>query len=102
PYASFSAMVQALPHFGPFLQALQSLPLSSFNAFLGAVDETLWASPPVGVSFNTNLSVLVGRPLALARARLMFELNGPPLQDPAWQFTLKPAQSPVPGYAFDI
>jgi hypothetical protein len=102
PYSSFAAMAAALPHFGPFLQALQALDLTGFQAFLAAVDETLWAAPPVGTSFNSNLSALVGRPLALVRARLMFELNGPPLQDPAWQFTLKPAQSPVPGYTFDI
>ena len=33
---------------------------------------------------DQNLSVLVGRRLALIRARLQVELDGPPIQDPTW------------------
>jgi hypothetical protein len=46
----------------------------------------------------------MGRPLALVRARLQFELNGPPYLDPSWQYTIPPFPPPlsVVGYEFAI
>jgi len=54
--------------------------------------------------------VLIGRPLAMVRARLQFLLEGAPYSDPSWANTfvgsncaqLAPPGSPVTGYQFGI
>ena len=48
---------------------------------LAVVDATTWTIDPLGGSGNQGLSVLIGNPLALVRARLTLELDGPPVYD---------------------
>jgi hypothetical protein len=52
-----------------------------------AIDETLWTIDPLGDRGDRNLSVLIGRPLALVRARLKLQLDGQPLRDTGWAAT---------------
>ncbi|MFG2910420.1 hypothetical protein ACGF13_35910 [Kitasatospora sp. NPDC048286] len=47
-------------------------------------------------SYDASLAVLLGRPLALLRARLTLELSGPPVTDPSWATVLDP---PAPDFA---
>jgi hypothetical protein len=53
----------------------------AFANFLQTVDETLWAIDPLGGRSDQNLSVLVGRPLALVRSRLKLITDGAPAND---------------------
>jgi hypothetical protein len=100
-YPTWSA-ISAIPQFGPFLQLLFSGTADELTATLAAIDETLWTTAPVGTAFDRNLAVLAGRPLALVRARLAFELEGEPIADPSWQYTQSPAPTPAPTWSYAI
>ncbi|MEV3961834.1 hypothetical protein AB0M34_13185 [Nocardia sp. NPDC050193] len=68
---------------------------ADFTAFLDVIDSTLWTTDPLGTRADRNLSVLIGRPLALVRAQLRLTLDGAPLFDTGWAATLDP---PAPGF----
>lgn len=61
---------------------------ASFRALLQTIDETLWTVDPLGGRDDQELSVLIGRPIALVRAKLQLMLEGNPLQDQSWSQTL--------------
>lgn len=63
---------------------------AAFHAFLDVIDATLWTTDPLGNRADTHLSILVGRPLALLRTRLRFQLDGDPATDPGWATTFTP------------
>jgi hypothetical protein len=83
----------------PMVGALIGSPIltsaTGFGAFLESIDSTLWTTDPLGNRADQNLSVLIGRPLALVRARVRLELEGPPIADSGWSATLAP---PAPGF----
>ncbi|MFO7567475.1 MAG: hypothetical protein R6X02_32830 [Enhygromyxa sp.] len=56
----------------------------AFANFLAAIDETLWSVDPLGGRDDQNLSVLIGRPVAVTRVNLQLQLNGAPQYDQAW------------------
>jgi hypothetical protein len=61
---------------------------SSFGDLLDTIDTALWRVGASGTTSDSgNLSVLVGRPLALVRARIEFELRGEPLYNESWAAT---------------
>ena len=62
---------------------------ASFRSLLEVIDETLWTVDPLGSRADANLSVLIGRPLALVRARLDFEVAGKPVSNLSWPDTLQ-------------
>lgn len=80
-------VLAAAPHLQAMLTSPQIQQESGFTAFLAAIDETLWTTDPFGSRVDQNLSVLVGRPLALLRARLQFQLEGDPVNDTSWAAT---------------
>jgi hypothetical protein len=110
PYRGLDEINAKVKHFGPFLWNLERQGPATFAAFLKAVDETLWTTLPTGAVFDKGLAALIGRPLALVRARLQFELHGPPSPDPSWQYTFPltpPSPPPTPplsvvGYQFAV
>lgn len=102
PYTTLQEVAQAIPHFGSFLLTLSQKTPDTFNAFLRAIDETLWTTVPMGATFNQSMAVLIGRPLAMVRARLQFLLDGPPDADPSWQYTFSPATPAITQYKFAI
>ena len=63
----------------------------SFTTLLGVIDSTLWTTDPLGDRVDQNLSVLVGRPLALVRMRLQLQLDGLPIRDAGWAATFDTA-----------
>jgi hypothetical protein len=88
------------PHLRAMLDSPQLQQEAGFLAFLAAIDETLWTTDPLGNRADQNLSVLVGRPLALLRTRLQFQLDGDPISDTGWAATFK---EPVPDFlSFDF
>jgi hypothetical protein len=102
PYRGLDKINAEVKHFGPFLWNLKQQGPTTFAAFLKAIDETLWTTLPAGDAFDEDLAALIGRPLALVRARLQFELNGPPYPDPSWQYTFSPAPAEITGYRFAV
>ncbi|GLW11364.1 hypothetical protein Misp01_64920 [Microtetraspora sp. NBRC 13810] len=73
-------------------------PEAGFTAFLDVIDSTLWTSDPLGTRADQNLSVLIGRPLALVPAQLRLRLDGAPIFDTGWAATLSP---PPPSFTGD-
>jgi hypothetical protein len=60
----------------------------AFANLLQAIDSTLWAVDPLGGRTDQSLSVLVGRPLGLVRARLKLTADGEVPQDESTQYVV--------------
>jgi hypothetical protein len=95
PYRGLKEIEANIKHFGPFLWNLKQQGPDTFALFLKTIDETLWTTLPLDAAFDADLAALIGCPLAMVRARLQFETDGPPVLDPGWQYTL-PWSSPPP------
>lgn len=83
------------PHVYAFINAAQGRGETEFQALLSAIDSTLWTIDPLGSRNDQNLSVLVGRPLALVRTKLQLSLDGQPISDVGWKSTFTP---PAPDF----
>jgi hypothetical protein len=57
---------------------------NSFSDFLRLIGEMDQYIHPSGEWQQQNLSILIGRPLALVRASLRLQLDGPPATDQSW------------------
>lgn len=92
------------PHLRGFVSALTSATDggAGFRNLLAAVDETLWTVDPLGGRADENLSVLIGRPLALVRAQLQFELDGQPVYNQSWGETLRQSWAGVGAIDFPV
>lgn len=101
-YGSIAAVSAAFPHLGEMLNGLLTAGVQAFRNFYEAIDATLWTVDPQGNRDDQNLSVLVGRPLALVRCRLMYDLNGAPVADPSWQFVFNPQAPEFVNYNFPV
>jgi hypothetical protein len=99
---SLDDLAKAIPHFGPFIAALAATGPTTFQAFLAAIDETLWSTAPAEAHLDRSLATLIGRPLAFMRAELQLVLDGPPALDPSWQYTFAPAPNPLAGFDFAV
>lgn len=98
PHASVQTQAQlqvAAPMVAQWMVGLDDAGSGAFEDFLSAIDETLWTVDPIGGRSDQNLSVLIGRPLALTRAQLQFQLKGAPIRDQSWPKTF---DSSVPDY----
>jgi hypothetical protein len=84
---TLDGVAAAAPHLHAMLTSKSLQTEAGFQAFLASIDTTLWTTDPLGNRVDQNLSVLVGRPLALLRARLQFELDGHPISDTGWAAT---------------
>lgn len=77
------------PHLYNMMNSTELQSENGFNAFLNVIDETLWTTDPMGARADVNLSVLIGRPLALLRTRLELQLEGNPIRDTGWPATFR-------------
>jgi len=75
---------------------------ANFTAFLDVIDSTLWTIDPLGQRADQNLSLLLGRPLALVPAQLRLTLDGTPIRDTGWTATLDPPPAAFTGDPFEI
>ncbi|MEU1377773.1 hypothetical protein ABZ442_29590 [Streptomyces triculaminicus] len=76
------------PQLYAFLRELVAKGPDTFADLLSTVDRALTGIDPGDPYGDEVLGALLGRPLALVRARLGFELDGPPVADPGWQYAL--------------
>lgn len=69
-----------------------------FYDLLQVIDETLWTINPRGQRKDQNLSVLIGRPLAIVRASVSLKLRGLPFYSQDWPntFDVDPQNLPDP------
>ena len=69
-----------------------------FFDFMQVIDETLWTINPRGQRQDQNLSVLIGRPLAVVRARVSLQMRGLPSASQDWwnTFNVDPFHPPDP------
>lgn len=102
PYTNLSEIEKLYPHLVEMLNGLIAKGPDAFNNFFQTIDETLWMVDPLGSRDDQNLSVLVGRPLALTRCRLKYQLDGPVLTDPTWQYTFKEYTPVFTQYVFPV
>ncbi|MGW4793333.1 hypothetical protein ACWEPC_13120, partial [Nonomuraea sp. NPDC004297] len=77
-------------------------PEANLTAFLDVIDATLWTTEPLGQRADQNLSVLIGRPLALVPAQVRLTLQGPPLGDSGWAATLDPPPPVFTAHRFAV
>ncbi|MFE4832545.1 hypothetical protein [Streptomyces sp. NPDC056672] len=75
---------------------------ANLTAFLDVIDSTLWTTDPLGRRADQNLSVLIGRPLALVHAQLRLTLDGPPIRDTGWAATLDPPPPAFTSHEFAV
>ena len=78
-------------HMRGFVLSILALPnaAEAFQDFLAVIDSTLWTINPWEGASDQNLSVLIGRPLAMVRARFEYQLFGKPVYDQGWVATGK-------------
>jgi hypothetical protein len=69
---------------GAVINAIKRHP-EAFDEFFAHIDETLEGIETLGSRHDQTLSVLIGRPLALARATLQLELYGLPAYNQSWE-----------------
>ncbi|WP_299718063.1 hypothetical protein [uncultured Tateyamaria sp.] len=91
-------------HLGGFVQGLLARAdgAAGFRNFLSCVDETQWTVDPLGARKDQNLSVLIGRPLALVRCKLGLELDGQPYTNQSWRDTLQNLSAGLEGLEWDV
>ncbi|HVG00702.1 MAG TPA: hypothetical protein VND68_12755, partial [Chloroflexia bacterium] len=63
-----------------------------FEDVLNVIDETLWMVDPLGGRKDQFLSVLIGRPLAVAQVEMQLSLLGDPVYNQIWTSMLGPDQ----------
>ncbi|WP_448547735.1 hypothetical protein [Thalassotalea fusca] len=101
-YTSIERITSRFPHLGQMLTGLIEQGADAYYSFYQTIDETLWSIDPLGARSDQNLSVLAGRPLALVRARLKYELDGPAVTDPSWRYVFEPANVEFTEYEFPV
>jgi hypothetical protein len=99
---SLDDVARVAPRLEQMLSAAHLKDEANFQAFLEAIDSTLWTVDQLGNRADKNLSVLIGRPLALVRARLRFSLDGSPIKDTSWDVALNPPDPDFLNYNFAI
>lgn len=92
----------ALNHLGQMLQSMQQTGADAFTAMLATLDKAAVSIDGAHTSTDTSLMLLAGKPVAMVRMRVNFELNGALSSDPSWRFTFDPQPSPVPAWKFNI
>ncbi|MFI6769266.1 hypothetical protein [Streptomyces sp. NPDC050355] len=76
------------PQLHAFVSHLAAAGPAVFLDLLSTVDRALSGIDPGNPYGDEVLGALLGRPLALVRTGLGFELDGPPVTDPGWQHAL--------------
>jgi F5/8 type C domain len=92
----------AYPHLANFATALLDHTPPAFTDLMATIDQALHhISDPTPVE-DRSPARLIGRPIALIRARLGIELLSPPLTDSAWDHALHPPPEDYPHYLWTV
>ncbi|MFE1409251.1 hypothetical protein ACFW6F_00240 [Streptomyces sp. NPDC058746] len=96
---SFAA---ALPHLAGFLLPLLAKPSSAFAALLETIDTALDTITDPAAQDDGSPLRLLGRPLALVRADLGIELEGPLVGSPSWDSVLEDTAEEYDTYSWAV
>ncbi|MGW9213291.1 discoidin domain-containing protein [Embleya sp. NPDC055664] len=86
----------AYPHLAAFARGLLRHQPAAFEALTETIDTALDHIVEPAPDEDRSPARLIGRPIALVRARLNLDLMGEPLSDPSWKRALVPAGEPYP------
>ncbi|MFC0597619.1 hypothetical protein [Streptomyces palmae] len=84
------------PHLHAFVNRLRKQSHDALTALIACIDNAAWTTASGTTGHEANLTLLLGRPLALLRARLRGELAGPPVIDPHWNTITPPVDGKPP------
>ncbi len=101
PVAVLSELEPVSLHAYRLLKAISDKGPQTFEAVRKTMDDALCDIEADGPG-SDGLSFLLGRPLALLRARLDLELAGPAHTDVSWQNVLSPPDPRMPGYEWIV
>ncbi|MEV0032674.1 hypothetical protein [Nocardia sp. NPDC050793] len=101
PVLEFDQLATNHPHAHHFLAAIKQRGPAVFDAVRKLIDDTITLIDPDGPE-DKSLGFLLGRPLALVRARLDLRLCGPVRTDVTWQQVLSPPTPNMPGYRWNV
>lgn len=104
PYLTLADLedVPDLAHLGQMLGEIQTLGPNAFQSLLLTVDQAVWNIGGGETTGDLGLTLLAGRPVALLRVRLMYEMAGAAITDPSWRFTFAPQANPATGWQYNI
>ncbi|MFJ7280708.1 hypothetical protein [Kitasatospora sp. NPDC098663] len=94
-------LAEISPHTHQLLATIQQRGPAVLDAVRTQLDDTLAAIDPDGPE-DQSLAFLLGRPLALVRARLDLQLHGPARTDVAWRNVITPPEPTMPRYQWAV
>ncbi|WP_149183102.1 discoidin domain-containing protein [Streptomyces sp. TRM49041] len=102
PYASPEEFTGVYPELSKMIVALRNSGPISFDALLTTINDSLESVTDPSAQADRNPARLTGRPVALIRAELAIQLQGPPLTNPSWQQILDPDHEDYPDYTWPV
>ncbi|WP_264925140.1 hypothetical protein, partial [Streptomyces sp. A012304] len=84
PVAGDGDLARACPELFGFLSGLRQGGAEALAALSQCIDDASWATSSPGTD-GAALAPLIGRPVALLRARLLLDIDTLPFTDPSWQ-----------------
>ena len=103
PYARPADLAEDHPHLHELVSVLIERGTDALDSLLRMIDRALETCAPTGDQPpDTTVGRLVGRPLALVRARVRIDLDGPRLTDPAWRNLLDPQPPQLAGLRWPV
>ena len=84
------------------LMAAQRTSSATLDNFMKVIDETLWLVDPLGARSDQDMSVLIGRPLAVLRLKFGLDLEGSVYANQSWADTFTANDDGVTSIAFDL
>ncbi|WP_406275212.1 discoidin domain-containing protein [Nocardia sp. NBC_00881] len=105
PHAAFAEpeeFAAVYPHMAGFVVGLREAGLAAFTDLIATIDNALDAITDPAPEEDRAPARLIGRPVALVRARLGVELLGPTLTDPSWDTALNPPEENYPAHRWPI
>ncbi|MFF3002339.1 hypothetical protein ACFVTF_05960 [Kitasatospora sp. NPDC057940] len=101
PVQALDELAALSPHAHHLLTAIERRGPDVLDAVRAQLDDTLAAIDPEGPE-DQSLAFLLGRPLALVRARLDLRLYGPARTDVAWRNVIAQTEPEMPGYQWTV
>ncbi|MET9216997.1 MULTISPECIES: hypothetical protein [unclassified Nocardia] len=101
PVAEFDDLAAEYPHAHRYLAVIVQKGPDVLDAVRDLIDRTLASIDPDGPE-DYSLGFLLGRPLALVRARLDLELCGPVRTDVTWPRVVNPPAPQMPSYRWNV
>ncbi|RLV04500.1 hypothetical protein CTZ27_11265 [Streptomyces griseocarneus] len=98
--ASGQAFAAGHPHLYGFVTELLDAGPEAFAELLTVVDQAMSAT--AAGEEDDSLAALVGRPMALLRARVKFELDGPPMTTSSWDDVVDPPAPEFTDYLWNV